>query len=169
MENNIDKKIEFKDRLIPLFNNNKLLVYAIITILVIIIFSTTFYILNDKKKNNVIAEKYIQAGLYLSSNKNEQSKKLYEEIILSENKFYSILALNIILEKNLISDKNKVLDYFQLIETTNKSKEHKDLIVFKKALYLIKTEDVKKGNKLLKNLIDNNSKLKFLAEEVIIK
>ena len=32
---------------------------------------------------------------------------MFEEIILSKNKFYSILALNIIVEKNLMLDEKK--------------------------------------------------------------
>tara|TARA_B100000767_G_C19307628_1_gene346217 strand:+ start:59 stop:457 length:399 start_codon:yes stop_codon:yes gene_type:complete len=131
--------------------------------------ASIFVTINIKKKNNLIAEKYIEAGLYLASNKKEMSKNVYEEIILSKNKFYSILALNIILEKNLVSDKNKILDYFQLVEESNKSNEYKDLIIFKKALYLIKNGSRQKGNLLLKNLIENESKFKPLAEEIFIK
>ena len=97
-----------------------------------------------KKETNSISEKYIQVGLLLSSNENEKSKILLEEIILSKNKFYSILALNILLENNLENDKNKILNYFQIVEKSNKLKSYKDLIVFKKALYLIKNLKLKK-------------------------
>ena len=128
-----------------------------------------FYSVIVKKKNNLIAEKYIEAGLHLTSNKKEKSKILYEEIILSKNKFYSILALNNILENNLILDKDIILKYFQIVEATNNSKEYKDLIILKKALYLIKIGNTQNGNLLLNNLISNESKLKFLAEEILIK
>ena len=106
--------------------------------------------------------------MYLASDKKEKSINIFEEIILSNNKFYSVLALNTILEKNLVSDKNKILEYFELVEK-NANKEQKDLVVFKKALYLMKTSDIEKGNTLLKTLIDNDSPLKSLAEEVLIK
>ena len=49
------------------------------------------------------------------------------------------------------------------------SKENKDIINFKKALFLIKNSEVKKGNELLNEMIKNNSNLKSLAEEVISK
>ena len=123
---------------------------------------------NKNEQNKIIAEKYIEAGIYLASDKKEQSINIFEEIILSNNKFYSVLALNTILEKNLVSDKDKILEYFKLVEK-NVNKEQKDLVVFKKALYLMKAEDVDKGNTLLKTLIDNDSPLKSLAEEVVIK
>ena len=35
------------------------------------------------------------------SNELEQSRKLYEEIIFSKNKFYSMLALQTLLEKDI--------------------------------------------------------------------
>ena len=51
----------------------------------------------------MISEKYVKAGILLSNNKNEKAlKNYYEEIILSKNKFYSILALNTIIEKNYL-------------------------------------------------------------------
>ena len=43
----------------------------------------------------------------------------------------------------------------------------KDLIKFKKALYLIKTSNIKEGKEILNNLIDSNSTLKLLAQELI--
>jgi len=169
MEQNIDNNKVLKERINLFYNRNKLLLYTTICILVLVVIASVFLTINIKKKNNLIAEKYIEAGLYLASNKKEMSKNVYEEIILSKNKFYSILALNMILEKNLVSDKNKILDYFQLVEESNKSNEYKDLIIFKKALYLIKNGSRQKGNLLLKNLIENESKFKPLAEEIFIK
>ena len=49
----------------------------------------------------------------------------------------------------------------------NISEEKKDLLMFKKALYLIKISKNEDGKKLLNNLIDRNSKLKPLIEEII--
>ena len=78
-----------------------------------------------------------------------------------------MLALNMILEKELEENQDKVLNYFKIVENLNISKEQKDLIKFKKALFLIKNSKVKEGNDLLNEIIDTNSKLKELAEEII--
>ena len=69
--------------------------------------------INVKKKNSLIAEKYIQAGIYLANKKNADATLIFEEIIESKNKFYSILSLNTILEKKLLTDKKKNLINFQ--------------------------------------------------------
>ena len=169
MEQNENNKIELKDKLISFYNTNKVKIYTFIGILIIIVISLAFIKISNEKRNILIGNKYIKAGLYLTSGKKDQSKNLYEEIIFSKNKFYSILALNKLLENNLISDKNKILNYFQIVEKINISQEQHDLIVFKKALYLLKISNNKNGNELLENLIKNNSKLNSLAKEILNK
>lgn len=167
MEQNVNNKLALKDKLISFYNTNKYKLFVITSLLIIIFISIFFLKINSEKNNSLVAEKYIKAGLYLSENKRDQSKNLYEEIILSKNKFYSILALNNILENNLITDKKKILDYFLLVEKVNKSEESSDLLIFKKALYFIKIGNIKEGNDLLKNLIEKESALKILAQEII--
>ena len=167
MENNILKKKNFSEKLKDFFNQNKIKVYSFLTLLIlstILIIYINFY---NEKQNSLISEKYIKAGLHLSKGNNEKSKKILEEIIYSKNKFYSVLALNTILEKNLELDKIKIINYFETLEQINISKERKDLIIFKKAMYLIKQNNIKAGTNLLNKLIIENSKFKTLADEII--
>ena len=136
MENNIENKIELKDKINSFYKEYKvkiILLICIFFIFLIIIFALK---INFEKKNKLISEKYITAGLYVASNEIEKSKQIFEEIILSKNKFYSILALNTILEKNLVTDKKKMLDYFEIVENVIENEEQLELLMFKKALYL---------------------------------
>ena len=121
----------------------------------------------NKRKNILISEKYIKAGILLSKKENKKAKTIYEEIILSNNKFYSLLALNIIIEKKLIIDQKKILKYFLELENQNFSPDLKDLILFKKALYLLSIKDNEIANSILENLIKNKSKLTTSAQEII--
>ena len=77
------------------------------------------------------------------------------------------MALNAILEKELVSDKEKILKYFKILTSSKLSQDQIDIINFKKALFLIKVSEKEKGDELLNNLIKNNSKFKTLAEEII--
>ena len=61
----------------------------------------------------MIADKYLKAGIFLSNNNKDDAKNLYEEVVLSKNKFYSILALNVIIEKDLVKDKEKILNFLK--------------------------------------------------------
>ena len=169
MEPNTENKPDTKNKLLVFYTRNKIKVNLLIFIVIVILIAITILKINNIKKDNIIAEKYVTAGLYLSSENKESSRLLYEEIILSKNKFYSILALNTMIEKNLTTDTKKILNYFKTIEKINKSQEQIDLLNFKKALYLMKNENFKAGNILLQKLIDENSKLKVLAEEIISK
>ena len=165
MEQNSKNKIEFN--LVNLFDRNKFKLLSFSLIIIIVIF-TLFFINNKNESKNInIAEKYVQAVIYLSSNDNEKAKIIFENIIFSKNKFYSLVALNNLIEKELVKDKEKILSYFEILEKSNMSKETKDLLVLKKALFLIKNLEVNNGNILLKQLIEQDSNLKLIAEELL--
>ena len=59
-----------------------------------------------------------------------------------------------------------MLSHFNLLEKFNFSKDMNDLIIFKKALFLIKSNEKEAGNEILNNLIKENSSLKSLAQEI---
>mgnify|MGYP001284225084 CR=1 FL=1 len=168
MDKNVEIKQEPKNKFIQFYNQNKIKFLVLIFLIILIAFSIIFINQNNKKKNEKIAEKYVQAGIYLSNNKEKEATIMFEEIILNKNKFYSILALNTIIEKNLIKQEEKILNYFEILENLNYSDEKSDLITFKKALFFMKISKDKEGKELLKKLIKNKSKLKKLAEEIIL-
>ena len=169
MEENIEKKQELKSRLIHFFDKNKFKFFILISLIVIAIFALSLFQINVKKKNSLIAEKYIQAGIFLANKKNADATIIFEEIIESKNKFYSILSLNTILEKKLLTDKKKILLLFKKIEKIKTTQEQRDLIKFKKALFLINNSEFEEGRKLLQEIEGSKSGLKFLAEEIISK
>ncbi len=157
------------DKLILIIKENKIRVYVVVTILALSIILSLLFIQYQNKKNNSIAEKFIEAGVHLSSNDKDSAKQIFEEIILSKNKFYSTLSLNTIIEKDLISSEEKILNYFSIVQSITKSQDQKDLLILKKALYLIRIKKTKDGQELLKRLINEDSKFAFLAKEVIDK
>ena len=167
MEENIEKKQELKSRLLHFFDKNKFRFFILISLVVIAVFALSLFQINVKKKNSLIAEKYIQAGIYLANKKNADATLIFEEIIESKNKFYSILSLNTILEKKLLTDKEKILKLFEKTEKIIETKDQRDLIKFKKALFLINNSEFEKGKKILQDIASSKSDLKFLAEEIL--
>ena len=169
MDQSLENKFSLKIKITNFYNLNKNKIYVFLSILILALILFTYIKLDNEKKNIKVAENYIKAGIYLSSDNKDNAKDIYEEIILSKNNFYSILALNTIIEKNLISDKEKILNFFSILEDASLTKEQEDLLKFKKALYLIKITDTEIGNKLLEDLIDQNSTLKPLAQDILEK
>ena len=138
------------------------LAFIIIAILSLIVFLNYYQII----QNNKISEKFIKAGIYLSYKDNEKSKSIYKEIILSKNKFYSILALNNIIENDLEKNNEEILKFFEIVEEVNITKEQKNLVKLKKALYFKKISRDLEGNKLLEEIIADNSIWKDAALEI---
>ena len=167
MEQKLESNTNLKSKFKNLENLNKLKIFIIIGILIISVIFLIFLQINNKKRNLLISEKYVQAGIYLSLKKDDKAKELYEEIILSNNKIYSILSLNTIVEKNLITSKDKILNYFSILEKKDFNQDKLDLIKMKKGLYLIKIKEDKLGFDLLDELIKKNSNLKKIIEAII--
>ena len=144
MDKELERKYERKNFLF-LLNKHKTKIILIISIIILGIFLIVFLNIFNEKKNNEISEQFLKAGILLSSNQKNESKNILEKIVLSKNTFYSKLALNILIEKNLIRDEEKVLNLFEIVEKVEKNKDQKDLIIFKKALFLIKNGNKKRG------------------------
>ena len=168
MEQNLDNKIDFKSRLINFYKDNKIKIQIFLFIILISFFSIMFLQVYNDKQNNLISEKFIKADIIYTKDDKNSAKKLYEDILRSKNSFYSTLALNEIIEKNLEKDDKKILEYFDKVESLQKNKERKDILKFKKALFLLKNLNTQDAKILLKELIESNSKLKNLAEDIII-
>ena len=157
MENNITDKPDLVEKITNTVKKKKKLLLLIIFIIIAILSGIFFFNYYQDNKNEKISEKYIKAGIYLSSEDREKSKIIYKEIILSKNKFYSILALNNIIENDLEQNSEEILKLFNIIENAKNEKERKNLIKLKKALYLIKISRPKEGNELLQEIISQNS------------
>ena len=167
MNQDLDNKINLKYKILSLIRENKIKISFLATAILIAFFIFIYLVENNKRENIALSEKYIKAGLNLSNEKTEQAKKDYEEIILGNNKFYALLAFNTILEKNLITDEKKILEYFSQLEKNSYSNEIQDLILLKKSLFLFKSKKYEAGTELLNNLIEKDSKLKSLSQEIL--
>ena len=167
MEDRVENKKNISLKIIEIFKKEKKII--LITLFSIILIITGIFLLNyhNNKLNKKTSEKYIKAGLLLSSENKEESKNIYKEIVLGKNSFYSLLALNEIIENNLEPDSNKVLELFIAIENIKNNKEQKNLIQLKKGLYLMKISKQEEGKKILKKLIEINSIWKEAALEIL--
>ena len=166
MENEIIEKPSLIEKISSLIKEKRKLLLSFLVLIIIILLAVIFYNHYLNNKNEKISEKYIQAGIHLSNENNEKAKIIYKEIVLSKNKFYSILALNNILENNLVENSNEILSLFEIVEDINVKKEQRNLIKLKKALYFKKILRNDEGNKLLKEIIADDSIWKDAAEEI---
>ena len=166
MEDNIVDKSDLIQKIGNIVKKQKKLMLSILLIIIVVLSAIIFLNYYQNNQNEKISEKYIKAGIYLSSKNKEKSKLIYKEIILSKNKFYSILALNNIIENDLEENSDEIFKLFEILENMNIATEQKNLIKLKKALYLKKILRDAEGNKLLTEIIAENSIWKKVAEEI---
>tara|TARA_B100000475_G_C14838948_1_gene248163 strand:- start:71 stop:571 length:501 start_codon:yes stop_codon:yes gene_type:complete len=164
MEN--EKKIDSFEKIENFLKRNKSIFLIILTLIIFILIGFNYFNYYKKSENEKISEKFVQAGIYLSLNKKEKSKKFYKEIVSSKNKFYSLLALNSIIDNNLEQNSEEVLELFNIVENIKIEKEQKNLVKLKKALYLIKISKDNEGEELLSEIISDNSIWKETASEI---
>ncbi len=167
MENEIIDKPNSFERIKGFIKEKRKILIILLSILILSIIALISLDYLKKNETKKISEKYVLAGIYLSKDENDKSKVLLKEIIESKNKFYSPLALNIIIDNNLESNDIKILDYFDLVEKINLKKEEKNLIKIKKALYLKKLSKDKFADELLKEIIEENSIWKNSAQDIL--
>jgi len=166
MENEIVEKRNLIEKSKNILKKKRKVLFLILFIIIAFLSVTIFWNYAQNNKNEKISEQFIKAGIYLASKEGEKSKLIYKEIVFSKNKFYSILALNSIIENDLEKNSNEILKLFNIIESINITKEQKNLVKLKKALYLKKISKDTEGNKLLEEIIADNSIWKEAAMEI---
>ena len=164
MEN--EQNTNFLEKTENFVKENKNILLTVLTLIIFVLIGISYLNYYQKSKNEKISEKFVQAGIYLSLNKQAESKKIYEEIINSKNKFYSLLALNTIIDNNLEKNHEKVLELFNVVENARVEKEQKNLVKLKKALYLINISRDNEGKKMLDEIISDDSIWKETASEI---
>ena len=164
MEN--EKEINSIEKIENFLRKNKNILLIILTLIIFVLIGVGYLNYYQKSKNEKVSEKFVQAGIYLSLNQQEKSKKIYKEIIISKNKFYSLLALNNIIDNDLEQNNEEILKLFNVVENIKIEKEQKNLVKLKKALYLINISKDNEGKKLLNEIISDNSIWKETASEI---
>ena len=140
------------------FINNKRILISIFLLIIILIFSYFGYSEYSEKKKINISNKYNLLVTDYSTNKKEATKIGLIDLINKKDPTYSPLALYFLIDKQLITNFSEINSLFDIIiEDTKLSKEIRNLIIYKKALF---NADNSKENELLeilKPIINSNS------------
>ncbi len=140
------------------FINNKKKIVLLVSI--IVLFFITFFGFKEfqnKQKIN-ISNLYNSAVIGYSEKTKNNSKNILIEIIKKKDSTYSPLSLYFIIDNQLINEKKKINELFDLIiNETSLEKEIKNLVIYKKALYNADEANENELLKILGNLINDES------------
>ena len=147
-----------KSRFRKLYDANRLLIFSTLFVLIIASISFSFYTASKEKKQILLADNYITAKFYLKNNERDKGRKILKEIILANNRTYSTLSLFLILDENLVDDQGEISNLFDHLLANNKfEQEVKNLIIFKKVLFLSNFASELEMVENVKQLINTNT------------
>ena len=147
-----------KSRFRKLYDANKLLIFSTLFVLIIASISFSFYTVSREKKQILLADNYMVAIFYLQNNERDKGRKILKEIILANNRTYSTLSLFLILDENLVDDQREISNLFDHLLANNKfEQEVKNLIIFKKTLFLSNFANELEMVENAKQLINTNT------------
>ncbi len=138
-------------------NNKKKIVFLVSIIVLFFITFFGFKEFQNKQKIN-ISNLYNSAVIGYSEKTKNNSKNILIEIIKKKDSTYSPLSLYFIIDNQLINEKKKINELFDLIiNETSLEKEIKNLVIYKKALYNADEANENELLKILGNLINDES------------
>ena len=138
----MDQEIEIissetrKEKIKNFFINNKNKLISIVLFLLLVLFGFFFY--QDFKKGHKegLANKYNSAVIEYESGEKSKIINLLKEIIEDKDKTYSPLSFYFLLDNDLITSKEEINKYFDIIiNEIGLDKENKNLTIFKKGLF----------------------------------
>ena len=137
--------------------NKKKLVVGITTVLLLLIgyFSLGEY---KKKQKIKISDTYNSIIIDYSKNNKEKTAQNLIKLIKKKDPTYSPLSLYFLIDNNLINEKEKINDLFNVvIEEISLDEEIKNLNIYKKALYNADNSDENDLLKILNPIIKSES------------
>ena len=170
------------------FSNNKKKLVGSLVLILLAVFSYFGYQEYKKKQKLETADIYNQITLKEITPKNTNDIEKLVKIIKKKDPIYSALSLYFIIENDLVSDEKEINNFFDLVIKSQKEKEIKNLIIYKKAMYnadiisendlldmlnpILKSESVWKSHALLlmADYFEHNNNLiksKDFLEEIV--
>jgi hypothetical protein len=125
-----------KSKIKKFYDKYKILIFLISFFLVISSIAGVIFFESKEKKRILLSESYVEAKTYLYNENKSEAKKILKTIILADDNTYSTLSLFLILNENLIEDREELSNLFDHVIKNNKlEKEIKNLLIFKRALF----------------------------------
>ena len=150
-------------------SNSKIFTYTISTFFIILAISLWFSY-DSKKQNKIISEDFIKAKIFLEKDSKDKATLILKNIIKKKDTIYSSLSLFLLIDQNLVKDKQLIIEYFDnIISDGDYSEEDINLLKLKKAIYISDIKYEQEMLKLLNPIINSdsvwkNQSLKFLGD-----
>ena len=126
-----------KSKLKIFYESNKILIYFVIFLLIVSLSSINYYLSSKENKKILLSENYVTAKIHLENGEKLEALKILKKVVYANEPAYSSLAFFMVLNEDLIQDHKEISSLFNhLLENNKFDKEIRNLLIYKKALYL---------------------------------
>ena len=147
-----------KTKLKRFYQSNKILIYSFLFILLFSTFSFVYYLNSKENKIIEVSDRFIEARVHIENGKDDEAANLLRGIIFANNKTYSTLSFFLILNKNLINDRQEISILFKHLLSNNEYEDElKKLLIYKKAIFDSNFLNEKEILEELKPLLNSDS------------
>ena len=116
--------------------NSKYLIFSISAIIILILAYFVYLEINSRNQSKLAEEYNYIVNNFNNLQNSEQSTERLIRIVEKKNSTYSPLSLYFILDNELVTEKNEINKYFDIvIDIGSLEKEIKNLNIYKKAIY----------------------------------
>ena len=127
------RKEKFKNFFVK---NSKYLIFSISAIIILILAYFVYVEINSRNQSKLAEEYNYIVNNFNNLQNSEQSTERLIRIVEKKNSTYSPLSLYFILDNDLVTEKNEINKYFDMvIDIGSLEKEIKNLNIYKKAIY----------------------------------
>ena len=127
------RKEKFKNFFVK---NSKYLIFSISAIIILILAYFVYVEINSRNQSKIAEEYNYIVNNFNNLRNSEQSTERLIKIVKKKNSTYSPLSLYFILDNELVTEKNEINKYFDMvIDIGSLEKEIKNLNIYKKAIY----------------------------------
>ena len=150
----VTKRSKFK----KFYQAYKIIIFSFVFVIVILFLSFSYYLSSQENKKILLSEHFLQAKILLERGDKDNATNLLKKVIFENEPTYSSLSLFLIMNQNLITDRQELSDLFDhLLENNNFKKEIKNLIIYKKALLNSDFTDESNILETVRPLLNNES------------
>ena len=99
-----------KKSFLNIFKENKKVIFTSLFVLITSLLIFVWFDYSDKNRRISNSEKFVEAKILLTNKKNNDSKKILENIIEEKDKTYSPLSLFLIIDRDLENNHQNILN-----------------------------------------------------------
>ena len=140
------------------FVEKKKIIISAITLIVVIILSFYSYQIYKNGRIEQLSDKFNDAVIEHKNGNRLKVISTMKQVVEDKDRTYSPLALYFLIDNNLLENKSEINGLFDiLIKDTNLEKEIKNLVIYKKALFIADYADENQLLGELKPLLNSDS------------